>query len=649
MREERLNRLNEIYGSEEEAKFAAEWIDKISDDLELREKNSLVFNGIPYSRAYEYNIKKAINYAPPRSKDDREVSMGLVHEKIISFCAIFLKYVYKRRIKCYQDGELVKGMGKIYDLAIEYSYDLETFKKKVALIYWELFSQGNAFVLEDWEVKTIPTRIPIANGKELQPDQMDYTFEFLDGLTYKKGEEIQTRRAVSRLMDGRQVIFGNPETEDVQEQPRITIEAEMTKAEAKAIFGTLKRWKHVPKTREQITSIISDRDTLFASSRTKAPEDVYLVHYVMDRENNYYNVYCNGVMMLPSKTPLTLFYPRGNYPISNIPAERLKGSIYARSTPAKTKFNDDFVNWMLKMTAQKFEQGVEPALLAKGKYTITRDMLRGGQVTHGVTREDFEKADPDNKGVTQAEFSFMQFFKEIIESQTVNQTFSGEVSSNATATEIAMVDNNQMMKLAYLLDGIVNGFTDMAMRRAETIESKYTVKQKETVVDGKKINVYQNFTINTGGVENVVKFDDNVGSPLYDEDSKRAELFHKAFKSKKEGSPTEYYLVNPQKLRDKKYHLFIELVPEKIKDNQLQKIEMFDEFTQLLNLFGRDTEGGAVSTDQLKKEYLEVSGKPDELFTSNVYKQLEEQQQPEQPYDQGSFGKPTIKKAMNIK
>lgn len=652
-KEDKKEFLKKTYGSEKEGKYAQALIHQINEDLELREKSTLVSNGIPYSQAYEYNQKKAINYAPAKSQDDRQVSVGLVHEKILSFCAIFLKYVFKRRIKCYDDkGNLIKGMGKIYDLAIEFSHEMEKMKTKLALIYWETYTQGNAFVLEDWEVKIQPQYDAFMKGedgkmKKVTPDKMDYTFEFLDGLTYKKREDAQTRRAVSRVLDGRQVIFGNPEIEEVQEQPRITIEVEYTKADAEALFGTLKRWASVPKSAEDITTMVGEKTTIFDAKRHKDPADNFITHYTFDKENNRYNIFCNGLMLLSSSTPMTVFYPRGNYPLSNVPAERLRGSIYARSIPAKTKFNADFVDWTLKKMAQKFAQGIEPAILTKGKYTLTRDMFRDGQVTHGVSKEDYEKADPDNKGVTNPEFNFFNLIKEIIESQTVNNSFSGEVS-NATATEIATVDTNQQKKLAYMLDGLMGGFMDMAMRRAETIESKYTIKQRETMVDGKKIAVYQNFSVNVSGIENIVRFDDNVGEMGYDEEKTRDELFKKSFQDRKNGFATEYYLANPNHIRERKYNLIIEIVPEQFKDSQLQMIQMFDEFGKIIELFGRDVEGGSVSTDELKKEYLEVSGRPDELFTSKMYEMLEKRtkaQEEQSGYNQGSFGKPTVKDA----
>ena len=641
-------KVNEAYnGDVEEAKFAISVIQQINKDLELREKNTLVFNGLSYSQSYLYNQRKAINYSPPRQAGkEREVSMGLVHEKIISFAAFFLKYIYKRRVKCYDEsGKIVRGMGEIYNLGIEHSYRLERFKKKIALLYWEVFSQGDAFVLDDWQVRNIPQSIAKKDDQIIKPDGMEYTYEFLDGLSYEDGEMIQTRQAVSKVLDGRTIILGNPEIEDLQDQPRVTLEEVISREDAELIYKSLKRWKQVPNEKDWITNVTGeDKVTLFDATRVADVGKETVVHRYFDKEKNRFNIFLNGVMMLPRKTPMTLFYLRGNYPLTKVSGERLTGSAYSRSIPAKTKFNGDFVDWALQGLANKFEQGLDPALLIKGRYTITRDIFRGGQRTHGVAKSDYEKADPDNKGITAPEFSFVKLLKEILESQTLNQTTTGEIADQATATAINAAQTNQIEKLGYLLDGIVNGFADMALRRAETIESKYTIKQKETIVDGKKINVYQNFTVSMGGMENSVVFDEEVGGETYDIGAKRDELFTKSFKDKKEGFPTAYYLVNPDSLRNKKYGIDIEMVPERIKDTQLQIMQMREEFG-----FLRETFGSILNIETLKDEYLQVSGRPSELFMPMDAMKLNEMLANQQGIGQnntGSFGKPKVKKAL---
>lgn len=598
-------------GDSTEAKFALATIQQINTDLEAREAHTVVFNGMTYTQAYVYNQLKAINYAPPQAENKaKEISYGMVHEKIIGFCSFFLKNLYKRRVTCYdKNGNVVEGMGEIYDLAIEHSYRLEKLLRKIGLIYWEVFTQGDAPVIEEWEVRNVLDRVAYKNGVKVELDEVDYTMEYFDDLEWKDGELVQERGAVSRLVDGRCIIYGNPELNSVQDQPRITVEDVIPRGDAEQMYGSLRRWKDVPSTQENlITQESGDKTTLFDQQRLADPSKFVMRHYYLDKENNRYNLFLNGTMMLPRDTAFRYFYPRNNYPISLVSAERVFGSIYSRSVPMKTKFNADFLDWALTKLAERFEQGIDPALLVKGKYTLTADLFKGGQRTHGVSKDDYEKADPDNRGLTQQEFSFVQLLKEIIEAQTLNMTTSGGVSGD-TATAVNQAQSNQVEKLGYLLDGIVSGFVEMAERRAETIEAKYTVKDRDTIVDGKTIPVYQNFTVSLGGTEHNVVFDEAVGSEGYDEENKKDELFEKSFKDKQAGKDRAYHLVNPKEIRKRKFSVSIELVPERRKEAYLQLIELKEEADFLLGVWGEQ-----IDKDVLKKEYLGVTNRPANLF-----------------------------------
>jgi hypothetical protein len=637
--------------NEDEAKHAIAVVAQINKDLEGREKASIVHNGISYSKAYEYNVRKGINYAPPREPGkEREVSMGLVHEKIIGFCAFFLKMVYKRQVKCYgEDAKVIKGLGDIYDLAIEHSYRLEQFIKKLALIYWELFCQGDTFIQEVWDVRNIQNRIAMKDGQEITPDQMDYTYEFMDGLTYKDGEMVQVRKAISKILDGRTVILGSEEIEEIQDQPRITIEEVISTQDAKEIYGSLKRFKFVPEEKENIANCLNgEKVTLFDVDRLADPKAQKILHIVWDKEHNLFNILLNGIMLLPSKTTFNLFYPRGNYPITKVSGERMTGSARSRSVPAKTKFNADFVDWALKGLAEKFEQGIDPALLVHGKYTLSKDLFRAGQRTHGINKTDYEKADPDNAGITTSEFSFVTMLKSIVEAQTLSKTTSGEVSSE-TATAVNEAQASQAEKLGYLLDGVVNGFMDMALRRAETFESKYTIKERETIVDGKKIAVYQNFSVSIDGTDHNVSFDEGLRNEDVDQQAMKDKMFQTSFKETKEGNPTKYYLADPNFIRQGKHSIHIVIKPERVKDTMTQIMQMRDEFS-----FLKDMWGNGIDMAELKNEYIKITGRPDKIFlpaeTMRLNNELEQMNaNAPTPNDMGTFNKPTIKKALNTK
>jgi len=637
-----------IYGkgkkAEEIEKYAREQISRINDALTLREQESPVFNGMTYSQHYEYNRRKALNYAPPKGKDDTQLSLGLPHEKIISFVSIFLKYAFKLEAKVYDNnGNEIDGLGDIYKLAIEHSRKLERLERKIGLVYWEMYTQGDAFVLEDWEVKTIPQVVAKKDGKMLSPEKMDYTYEFLENLSFEEKKEVQIRRAVTRLLDGRQVILANPELDDanggLQAQPFVVIEEFLERDKAEQIYGSLNMWDKVPDAIKDINKITGRNLALFKQDRIEDAKKYVLVHRMWDKINNRFNIFINGVMMLPKDTPFTLFYPRGNYPIVQFSAERASGTAYSRSVPAKTKFNSDFVDWLINALAERLKRDIDPPLLVRGKYMLMHDIFKAGQRTHGITRDDYELALPDDKSLTNAHFSFLDLIKDIMESQTVNPTTSGEMTGNATATEIATVDQNQRDKLAYLLDAVVNGYIDLALRRAETIESKYTIKQRETVVDDKKVSVYQNFTVNINGINHRVEFTDEIDDPLYDVEKKRDELFEKAYKMRKQGKPTEFYLVNPRLLREQRYNLIFEIKPEKLKESALQLVQMKDEFNWLLSVFPN------VNREKLQEEYLKITGRSEDLFIPQELQQIKNAEQAQQQND-GSFGQANIKQAL---
>ena len=126
---------------------------------------------------------------------------------------------------------------------------------------------------------------------------------------------------------------------------------------------------------------------------------------------------------------------------------------------------------------------------------------------------------------------------------------------------------------------------------------------------GKTIPVYQNFTVSLGGTEHQVVFDENVGQPTFDEEAKKDELFEKSFKDKQRGRDREYHMVNPHLIRKRKFSFDVELVPERRKDTYLQIVELKEEADFLLGIWGEQ-----IDKDVLKKEYINVTGRPDKLF-----------------------------------
>jgi len=111
----------------------------------------------------------------------------------------------------------------------------------------------------------------------------------------------------------------------------------------------------------------------------------------------------------------------------------------------------------------------------------------------------------------------------------------------------------------------------------------------------------------------VVTFDTEVGGQDFPVEETRAKLFQESFKSKKKGFPSEFYLVNPDYLREQKLRLDIEIIPERLKDTRVKVLELYEDLAQRLQIFGR-----ANNIEEMKKEYLDATGKPDEIFTATM-------------------------------
>ncbi len=646
--------LGNIYSSQKDADFAKSVLEKISKAYEEREKAHVMFNGMSYTEYYRYNARKALNYAPPKGNDSdsSNISLGLPHEKIVGFVAIFLKYNFVPRPVVYdKNGAEIEGFGDVLKLAVEYTRKLERFHKKIGVIYWELFTQGDAFVLEDYVVEN-RDKIEQVNDSLIDDLSIQNTLEFLENAKWKSSGKTQTRKLRSVLLDGRQVILADLKRDDakggLQAQPFIVIEEYITKADAERLYGNLKMFKKIPNSPLEIPENNDNLASALFAGRGKVDWDEFVVvHRFFSKDMDKFNIFVNGVMMLPADTPMSVVYPRFNYPIAQFSAERSSGSAYSRSIPAKVKFNSDFVDWMLNAMAFKLEQELDPPLLLRGKYELTKDMFKPGARTKGVSKTDYEFALPDNARLTSAHFSFIEVMRDILERQTINPTTSGELSGKATATEVAIVEQNQRDKLAYLLDGMIKGYVELNERRIEMIESRFLVPERKTYLDGEIIDVYSGFSVDLNGISyNVI--------PAYninpEDDELKFKLLEASLMDKARGKNNEYVLFDANMLNNPDYNIFIDIVPEKVKDSALQIVQLKDEFSWLLATFPN------VNIEELQREYLKLTGKPDQLFIPMEmikYRQAIDAQQegakkenvPGEEFNTGSFGQNTMKYA----
>lgn len=594
----------------EEMEHAKKVLMRIANDLLAREQPTPVFNNMTYTTNYEYNQLRAQAYSPAKNtknKNDKNISVGLEHEKVVSFVSILLSKDFKRDITVLEDGHKIKDMGDFLNHGIEHSFINEDMESHLApLIYYETNSQGDCFVMRDFVVKNINEPNGAMKSKDITLEDLD-NMDF-DKQTYKT---VQVRKIESKILDGRSLIPGNPEIETMQAQPRVTLEFIISREEAQQLFGSLKRWQFVPKTATflgTVTGNASGLRTLFNTNRIKKPDELVVVHIYMDKSLNLYNVYVNGLQMLNRKTPFTFLYPTNRYPIAKFSTERLPRSFYAKPLPQKIKYNANFFDWVFKMMAVRFERGADPAWVTNGKSSIPKNMFDAGNVTHGIKKGDYERADPEQQGVTPAEINFFNIMKEILESQTINPTVAGQVGGDNTLGEVQMAATAQTIKMAYLFAGIMQGWQEIALISSDIILQRYTQPVEYATVDGKQVPIYNNFSVIHDGSQNVITFQNAMNDPEYELLKDNNQLFQQAYKDKEGGDNINYYKLNPDRLRTGDFNIMCRII---IKDKETPEIKLakfFQEMGQVRGIFPN------VDLNVLQDMYRNIANRPADMF-----------------------------------
>jgi len=638
--------------------FSEKILNQIQQGINERETPSPLWNYLSYSEQYEENLKRALNAVKPKKKNDGkpDVDTGLVAEKVFNFISIYQNQEVNENIRIYEpSGEEKEHIGEFFKLAVRHTQETEKFKKQILpFIYFTMVSQGDAFVWDDWYVETLDTKdIYDENGKKIDFAKLDHTFETYEKLKYKKGKKIQNRYAKTRLLDGRTIIFGDISQPLVQEQPWIALEFVISNQKAEAVFGSLENFKKLKKDLKEnnfnngnsknFATIKTEFSDLFNRTRKKEEagneSEEFIIHYYFNKADNLFNIFVNGVPMFNIETPLNLVQPRMNYPIIRFGTERISSSIYSRSIPAKAKFNADYLDKILMILAKKFEKSYKPPINAKNKYKVRPDLLDAGKVNTGITSEDYEFADPNFQGISNSDITMVNMLKEILEGMTLNKTTSGEVSGQTTATEVSMAQRNQLQKLIIYFESLEAGFEDLISRRIETIESKFTKQQDWTIVDGKKVSVYKNFSVSLGGSEHYVAFLDSLKEI---DPEKQEDLENDIFMLEAQHN-IRYHLINPDYIRKAKYEIIVEVKLEPKISSIMESAQLREEITWLKQVFPN------VNNKLLEEEYIKATDRSEDLFLpQEIMAGAGQEQQPQGAGTGEKQMKPTVAKNVNI-
>ncbi len=597
---------------------------------QVRESSLPQFDGMGYSRWNETNEMADISYiAPKKNKGDTRITSGITHEKDSTLTSFFLSLNFEGSVRIFYKDKELTDMGTTVTKIIRKTREEENYDGKRGSFYRNYVAQGTSFSREQYTEIWVPDKV--ISG-EINPNRLDQVKWITKG--YCK----VTQGCESILVDGKKVFLEDIRQPDIQKQPGVYTVEYVPREYLRAIWGKTPRWANVPFI---VTPTAISLGTLSQGS-------IYsdwiwgeidfnkceLIHVYRPFEQRF-QIYINGVPMLPSGFPLKAVSPSGLIPIAKGDGDIMNMFAYSKSIPSKTKIDQVVFDEILQNMVLKMRQSTFVPRSNMSDRIVTPDMFTGGRIISNLDPKDIPPL-IENPGVTQFDMSFYELFSKHIDEKSLSDIIQGQAPNGMTLGQYMDQQKKAMLNVGLILDGLVEWERQMLQLRTLNIIAHLPY----TLEDGsgyKEIPMEDTLFNGEKGL-NVVKFEDN--NIRSSEDVFQEELDYE----KANGTNIAYTYIDPKLMKsmldDPNYYFCYEVVPVDKNNDTLAQMMFIQMVTQAMNLFGPQS----LQVDRIKKRYAQVFNEPfDNLFLSadevkmnsmQAQQQLQQQdpnQQPGQP------------------
>lgn len=609
-----------------------EW-EKRGEDLEklynvsmLRETAHPQFDSFGYMKWNETNEMADMSFIPKKiNKSDSYITTGITHEKDSSILSLLEGFNFEGRVHVFHKSMELYDLSTAMTAWVRKSRELERYDEKRPIFYRNLLVQGTAFVMEKWTERWMP-------NKAVDFDTID--FSNLEDTDWSNlGEMKVYDGAESFLEDGKKVFLENIREWDIRKQPGVFVVEYPPREAVEAAWGHSKRWKFVPKMVTQAMSIGKSITTgsiysewLFGPINENKAE---VIHVFKPFENRY-QIYINGVPMLPLGFPMSVISPSGLVPIAKGDIDVMNMFAYSKSIPSKTKIDQAVYDSVLKGLTTKFQSSFMGARANLSEMVVNSSMFMPGIVTDGLNPKDVPLINENQESITNGDLSFYKLINEIIDSKSINSILEGAGETTKTLGEYMDKSKKAMLKVGRIIDAVINWEKQMLHLRTINLLANGTKPKTEIILsDGTVENEYEEIAVSDtmdSGLDgtHVLKFTEknyeNLNTPQSIEDEEVAF-------EQKTGKQVKYSYLNPKMLRemltDKDYCFYYEVTPVDKNNDKLTQAMFVGLISQAMQLFGPDS----LNVQKLKRRYAAVMGEEfDTLFLDEQELAIKQQQ-----------------------
>lgn len=582
--------------TDDEMKFRSNMIARLLQMRFMRDRNHPELDNMTYLEYYESNRRKDLSYLiPKKNRQDVRIVTGMTREKDSTLLTTCLDLNLNPSITAFDiDDEIVNEFGDNMSDMVKKSREIEDWETLRPSVYRELIAQGDVFVEE----------IHVEEFRNMPVHRMEWDpiYKPISDFTVRRRLEKVFSGCRARMVNGKKVYLGNIRAEYIQKQPIVAVLNIYPRTEAAGIYGQWERWKHVPYKLDTVNTYWDDGKTykdwnLVALSDYDKVAEIKVYDPIL----NQFQIFLNGVMMLPHNFPLSYISASGEIPMAQGKNEVITDYCYGKSQPSKVKVDQEILDETTKIIIEKMRQSWKPPKATRGQGVFSDRIYMAGQITSNMSSGDLQDI-ISTPGATQADFSFYKLISDSISSKTVTPEFAGESQGgDQTATEIQQQKNQQMLKLGLTIDGIVNLERRMTWLRIYNILDNWT-KDDDAKIDDTRDSAkkaVRTFSVETSledgsaGIKQF-RFHDQGDRPnIFDHHDEEEQL------SRQHGKPVRIVYLDRKEARALKYRWFIVMNPSPKSNDHLSQLMFVNNVTTAMQLFGPQ----ALNVEYLKQRY----------------------------------------------
>jgi hypothetical protein len=581
--------------TDEEAQYRQFLIARLLSARNQRETTLIEYDGRPYSQNYRANFLQGNSHTPPRKNvGDAQVVTGTTREKVLAVVSAILNLNFHTVFQAFnEDDEVDEELAEAMSDCVDRANKIEMWDDKKLYAYFEMTVQGDVFLQETYIDETVTDKDTIR-----LEDVNDSLMKSFDA---KKSIKKTTFCGPQRnIIPGTQVYLGDIRQREISLQPYLFTREEYGYDRVKSMYGSLPRWDAVPRS---LVSVGPNATAAGINWRLEgdATENMCEIIKYEDKWNDEYQIFINGVMMLPVGFPLPWGY--GEYDIVQGSLEPISAFFaYSKSIPAKTRLDQQVIDEMYRLAVLKTQKSFMPPIANYSANILNRAMFMPGAMNNNLNKGDIEVVggDPSQYTLKPSEFEMIKMVQGFIDAKTVNPVLQGQQQPGAGGDQTATQSNQIMDAAKSQLGLMIFGFMQLhlkldTIRLYNLLENVTTPKSLKIGKDGNPTSKYPSYSVpkdlgHKGHGVKHIQFTDDHDTPadLFDLENNivRDENGLTIQPIVPPNKPQQIIQISPTQLRGIKLRWYGTTEANEVETSMAKRIEFTDQLKDAMAIFG---------------------------------------------------------------